>query len=48
VEELEEEDQFTATIVMRKGIWREISHFQEDPGLHTIGVTPMLLNNLWT
>jgi hypothetical protein len=35
VDELEKEDQFIVTIVMSKGILREIVLFQEKTGVHT-------------
>jgi hypothetical protein len=43
VDELVEEDQFTATIVMIKDTWQENIHFQEDLGVHIAGITLMLL-----
>jgi hypothetical protein len=35
VDEMVELDQPNVTIVMSKDTWREIDHFQEDPGVHT-------------
>jgi hypothetical protein len=48
VDELAEEDQFIATIVMSKDTWKETFHFQEDLGVHIVGITLMLLKTAQT
>jgi hypothetical protein len=43
VDEMVEEGQFTATIVMSKKTWKEIVHFQEYLGVHIAGIKLMPL-----